>query len=533
MQLREYQQSFTDNLSRALAAVRKVCAQLATGGGKTVVFSAIAARYTAKQPKALLILVHRKELLLQTRRTLYTAYGIDAFLITAGVKYIPPAKVYLGMVESVNRRLNKLQNIGMVIIDEAHIAVFNKLHKVFETQLIIGFTATPLSSSRKEPMNKYYETLVCGIDIPDLIKQGHLCQNVTWAPKDIVDRANLKVERGEFSEQDMAIQFSKPKYIHNTVEAYERWSKGKKAIVFNVNIQHSKEVHKAFEESGYNSKHLDSTIDDNTRAAILKWFHETPDAILNNVGIATTGFDEPTIDTVIVNKAVLSMPLWLQMCGRGARVTPEKSAFQIVDMGGNALSHGDWSQSRDWQGIFADPPKPGDGDGIAPVKSCPQCEAIIAASARKCSYCGYIYPDAVVPIEEKLSEFVVVTKGIDVDVIMKQNEHKRAYYTFFKIGTELAKKAKQTVPVLNEETVTFILQKYYELAKEWVKKYRDKHKEDPDIRQARWNEWHRAKAKEQLYNELKRQFPEWEVPQEDLTYFQSIGLGHGQYKSVQ
>lgn len=533
MELREYQQTFTDNLSRALATHRKVCAQLATGGGKTVVFSAISSRYTSKQPKSLIILVHRKELLLQTRKTLYNAFGIDAFLITAGVKYIPPARVYLGMVESVNRRLNKLQNIGMVIIDEAHIATFNKLHKVFETQLIIGFTATPLSSSKKEPMNKYYETLICGIDIPDLIKQGHLCQNITWAPKDIVDRNTLAVERGEFSESDMAIKFSKPKYIHNTVEAYEKWSKGKKAIIFNVNIQHSKAVNQAFEEAGYKTRHLDSTMDDSTRTGILKWFAETPDAVLNNVSIATTGFDEPTIDTVIVNKAVMSMPLWLQMCGRGARVTPTKSAFTIVDMGGNAISHGDWSQSRDWQRIFENPAKPSDGEGIAPVKSCPQCEAIIAASAKTCSYCGYVYPAAAEPIEEKLSEFVVVTKGIDVDLIMKQNEHKREYYTFFKIGMDLAKKAKQTIATLNEETVNFILLKYYELAKEWTKKQRDKNKDDPAKNTIRFNEWHRAKAKEHLYNELKKQFPEWEVPKEELNYFQKIGLSNAEHQYIQ
>ena len=511
MKLRKYQEEFVSNLSNTLRTSRKVCAQLATGGGKTIVFSAISKRYTDKSSKSVLILVHRQELLQQTRKTLFNVYGIDSFCIVAGVKYVPPAKVYLGMVESTNRRMVKIKNVGLVIIDECHIAVFNKMHKHFEEEYIIGFSATPLSSNKKEPLKNYYDQLVCGIDIPELIENKFLCQNITRAPKDVVDRNELSLKNGEFDEAQMSAAFSKPRYIHNTVTAYEKYSFNKKVIIFNVNISHSLEVKDAFMSAGYNCKHLDSYCNKEERLDVLKWFKETPDAILCNVGIATTGFDEPSIETVIINKAVMSMTLWLQMCGRGARATEMKSVFNIIDMGGNALTHGDWSQSRDWNGIFLNPPKPSDGNGIAPIRSCGNCEAIIPASQKICQYCGFEQPKKAVPVEQAISDFVILTKNIDPEKLLKENEDKKDYYVFFKMGNDLANAAKETIASLTDEYINFIVQKYYELGKEWAKKCKDK---------KRFNDWHKDQAKIHLYFQLKKNYPEWSPVEE--TYIKYL-----------
>lgn len=503
MQLREYQDSFVNSLAKKIfTGSRKVVGQMATGGGKTIVFAAISHRYTEKSNKNVLILVHRKELLKQTRKTLYNAFNIECHPIVAGSKFIPKNRVYVGMIETVSRRIDKLKDIGLVIIDEAHIASFNKIHEKFTEQYIIGFTATPLSSSKKKPMNLFYEDVVCCIDIPQLISDGFLCQNITYAPKETVDRLTLATKGNDFDDQKMSVAFSKPKYINNTVLAYEKWSKGTKTIVFNVSIDHSIEVCKAFQEAGYNCKYLDSEMSDTQRDQALHWFKNNSDAILCNVGIATVGFDEPTIESVIVNKATKSMPLWLQMCGRGSRITDFKSMFTVIDMGGNAITHGDWNQSRNWNEIFLNPAKAGE-DGVAPVKSCPQCESIIPASSKICSYCNYIYPEKDVSVEQELSEFVMVTKNIDVNKIIEQNKEKRAYYVFFKIGNDLALHAKNTVVNMCDENANFILQKYGELARIWTKANNKK-----------YNRWHQDTAREHLFNELKKYFPKWQpVPQ--------------------
>lgn len=505
MILRHYQEKFNNGLIRALTKVRKVVGQLATGGGKTVCFAAIANRYIQKNPnKRVLILVHRKELLSQTRKTAYEAFGLVCEPIVAGMQYIPDADIYVGMVETTWRRLEKLKGVGLVIIDECHRLEFAKFHGHFLDQYIIGFSATPLTASKKKPLNSFFDEIVCGVDIPELIRDGHLCQNITWAPKDVVERKELEVisRTGDFDERQMAEVFSRPKYIHNTVTAYEKWCCGEKAIIFNVNVDHSLAVTEAFREAGYNCRHVDGNTAHEERIRIFHWFKKTGNAILCNVGIATMGFDEPTIRSVIVNKATMSMPLWLQMCGRGSRPLEDKKMFRIIDMGANAITHGDWCQSRDWKDLFYNPPKPSK-ETTAPVKSCPKCEAIIPASIRKCPHCGYEYPEKEIAVEDELYDFIVITKNIDVQALIKDSKHYKEYYPFYQIGTDLAAHAKSTIPQMSDEFAKFILEKYHVLAAEWLHTVKGSRKP--------YGTWHKVRAEQHLFSELKKQFPKWKT----------------------
>ena len=87
----------------------------------------------------------------------------------------------------------------------------------------------------------------------------------------------------------------------------------------------------------------------------MKWFKHTPDAILTSVGILTTGFDEPTVETIIINRATKSLTLYFQMIGRGSRLLPNKKEFTIIDLGNNAARFGLWDAPVDWQHIFKSP----------------------------------------------------------------------------------------------------------------------------------------------------------------------------------
>ena len=94
---------------------------------------------------------------------------------------------------------------------------------------------------------------------------------------------------------------------------------------------------------------------DNERKDILQWFKETPDAILTSVGILTTGFDEPTVESIILNRATRSLTLYFQMIGRGSRILPHKDTFTVIDLGNNLARFGRWDEEIDWQAIFRSP----------------------------------------------------------------------------------------------------------------------------------------------------------------------------------
>lgn len=489
----DYQQHQIENTALALSSKRKVLVQLPTGGGKTVEFSFLSQRFIRSTGQGVLILVHREELMYQAQRTIKDMIDIDATLITSKSKHYRLSRVYIGMVESLVKRLDIFSNVGLVIVDECHIANFNKIHSIFLEELIAGFSATPISSSKKEPCNKYYHDIIVGPTIKELISYGFLAQNITRCPKNIVDSTQFEIDnrKGDYNENKMAIEFKKPRYIAGVLDSYHKYCYGKKTIIFNVTIEHSEQVNEAFQELDIDSRHLASGVDD--RAGILKWFKETPGAVLNNVMIATVGFDEPTIECVILNYSTLSLVKFIQTCGRGSRSLNGKKYFNIIDLGGNCIRFGDWNEDRDWEYMFNHPETP--SEGIAPVKTCPDCEGLVHASSMTCTnlnskgeLCMYEFERKKTPEEQDLHEMVLITKGINIDSLVEKNIKKYEYFTFFEIADEVVKTMYDNHSHPSENILLKYFRIYYLLCCEWYKKeLAGKNGNIPDIEFSTWH----------------------------------------------
>jgi len=337
-----------------------LCFQLPTGGGKTVIFSEIAKRYIEETGKKVLILTHRVELLAQTSRQLDDV-GVKNKIIVSKVKTLPDENEYscfVAMVETLNNRLRdekmEFDKLGLVIVDEAHYNSFRKLFKWFEEQIILGVTATPLSSNVNLPLHENYTELIIGDSISSLIQQGFLSKATTYSYD--VSLHSLKIGiNGDYtvtsSEKLYGNFFMQEKLLY----AYEQKALGTKTLIFNNGINTSKQVHQMFSDAGYNIKHLDNTHNEQERREILAWFKLTPGAILSSVSILTTGFDEPTVETIILNRATKSLTLYHQMIGRGSRVIPGKTKFNVIDLGNNARRFGLWEGYIDWMDIFRNP----------------------------------------------------------------------------------------------------------------------------------------------------------------------------------
>ena len=334
--------------------------QLPTGGGKTVIFSEIAKRFIQKYDRKVMILTHRTELCNQTSATLKRS-GIKNKIINSTVKSLNSNDgyaCYVAMVETLNNRIEEgvinTDSIGLVIIDEAHHNSFSKLLDKFSSAGIIGVTATPYSSSIESPMHQNYDELVIGESIGNLIEQGFLAQPAVWRYD--VELNTLKTDtHGDFTVATSDELYSSPAMLELLLHAYEEHSKNKKTLIFNNGIFTSKNVCQLFNDAGYPARHLDNHTPAAERAEILKWLKTTKGAILTSVSILTTGFDEPSVQTVILNRATTSITLYHQMIGRGSRRLPQKKAFSIIDLGNNTDRFGDWNAPVDWKYIFENP----------------------------------------------------------------------------------------------------------------------------------------------------------------------------------
>ena len=334
--------------------------QLPTGGGKTVIFSEIVSQYLKTQNKKVLVMTHRIELCKQTSNVL-SEFGVRNKVVDSKAK-LDDQKEYdcfVAMVETLNNRLKEdkldISDIGLVIIDEAHYNSFTKLFKFFEKSFILGVTATPLSSNIELPMTDNYNELIVGESIESLIENNFLAKANMFSYN--VGLTSLVVgANGDYTVKSSEDLYTNNEMLSKLMDAYNERCMNKKTLIFNNGINTSLFVYDLFKRAGLPIAHLDNTTTKKERSNILKWFNETPNAILTSVSILTTGFDEPSVEAIILNRATKSLTLYYQMIGRGSRIFKNKNSFDVVDLGNNFHRFGPWgSTNLDWHRIFKYP----------------------------------------------------------------------------------------------------------------------------------------------------------------------------------
>ena len=307
IKLRPYQTESIKHLRNGFKDYLRQILCLPTGAGKTVVFSEMV-RMAADKKTITLVLTDRIELFKQT----FNSLSIHGFMIqelSADKKgFNPDANVTLAMVKTFKRRSIKSYKPDLIIIDEAHKGNFNKILDLYPDSKVVGATATP----KGKHIPKYYENIVQNIDIPDLIEQDFLVPCKAYQMQD--DFSDLEVKRGEYTDASQFNHFNKRKLYSGVIDNWNKYAVGKKTIVFNVNIEHSIQMTNEFNDAGILSECITSKTPKEERKRILKAFSDGLIPVLNNCGILTTGYDEPTIECVIMNRKTKSLPLWLQCC---------------------------------------------------------------------------------------------------------------------------------------------------------------------------------------------------------------------------
>lgn len=333
--------------------------QLPTGGGKTIIFSEIVRQYLKLKKKKVVVLTHRIELCNQTSKVL-SDFGVLNMVVNSKASLEDQHKYscFVAMVETLNNRLldDKLDisDVGLVIIDEAHYNSFTKLLKFFSSSFILGVTATPLSSNINLPMTDNYDELIVGESISKLIRNNFLAKANLYTYN--VGLTSLIVgANGDYTVKSSEELYTNNDMLSKLLLAYEERCLNKKTLIFNNGINTSLIVYDTFKKAGLNIRHLDNTATKKQRSETLKWFKETPDAILTSVSILTTGFDEPSVKCIMINRATKSLTLYYQMIGRGSRLLKDKNTFEVIDLGNNFYRFGEWGSDIDWHKIFRNP----------------------------------------------------------------------------------------------------------------------------------------------------------------------------------
>jgi len=429
---------------------RHILAQLPTGGGKTVVFSDLAQRAESKDKKVL-IFTDREELLNQANDTL-GEFNLNCHLIQAGSKFIDHRKsVFIAMSQTFRRRIGQqefidfiLNDIDLIIIDEAHIQEFNYLFEsgLLDNKIVIGFTATPIRAGTMRQLGLDYHCLIRGAEPKDLIEAGYLL-NCDMMDCGKIDLKNVKTNslNGDYDVNQMFQKFNSNKVYSGLIKNYQTHTPNQKMLVFCCNVEHAIKTTIALNEAGITAKFVVSPKNppkqpkegsktgafkkyeedvrqyeyykewldkySGERTDGFKQFKENEFKVLVNVDMATKGYNCPDIEVIAVYRATNSLALWLQMLGRGSRLSPKtgKTHFTVLDFGGNVERLGKYDSNRTWS-LWHDTKSV---EGIPPLKECGidsngkpitsgndvkiGCKRLILVAYRICPFCGYKYPE--------------------------------------------------------------------------------------------------------------------------------------------
>lgn len=415
VQLRWYQEEAVDAVVRAWKrGVRKPLACLPTGSGKSAVISVLAQKFRKWYPdQNIITTVHTKELVAQLAETYEKIAKEKPGIYSASLGIKDARKATFAQVQSIYKKQFK-NNIGLVNIDECdrcptkgegqYRTFIAGIESASSHCRFAGFTATPyrLGTGVVYGEDQPWNELVYDADIRTLIEQGYLSELVS---KD-GGRPNLTGVRttgGDYNREDIDAVMSEDGLLDRAVEEIAKYRPGRKgALYFSPGIKHAYLLEKRLYLAGIRAPVVHSDLPSGERDALISQYKA---GILNdliNINILTIGFDAPRIDLIVDMGPTKSPGRYYQKLGRGLRICEEKKNCLVLDLSGNIEFHGpiDTLNKRQYGKRKATVTMPGE----APKKECPECKAIVHASARVCPECNHEFPEKIVNHADEATE---------------------------------------------------------------------------------------------------------------------------------
>lgn len=404
--LRDYQAAAAEDIRAAYRqGARAPLLVMPTASGKTVLFSYIAEQAGLRGSRVM-ILVHRRELLTQTSRTL-DGFGIKHGLISAGISFAAGSSVQVASVQTLVRRMTRMRwTPDLIIVDEAHHATskttWGKVLAHYATAKVLGVTATPQRLDGQglgTEEGGFFNALVLGPSVAELTARGYLSPAVTFAPPVRADISGVHTRCGDFASGELAAAMDKPRITGDAVAHYRAHCHGHPAIAFCASVAHAEHVAEAFRLAGFQAASVDGTMDVGTRTARISDLGSGRLQVLTSCDLISEGTDIPVVSAAILLRPTQSLALHLQTVGRALRLAPGKTHATILDHVGNSRRHGLHDDEREWTLSGRQRSANGDAESAAPVRQCERCYHVHRPAPR-CPACGLLYPVQEREIEE-------------------------------------------------------------------------------------------------------------------------------------
>lgn len=372
--LRPYQEAAIEQIrGHYMKGTKKVLLHLATGGGKTVIFSYIMKKM-AEAGKRPVMVVRGRQLVDQASERLRRE-GVSHGVMMAGHwNYQPTFPVQICSIDTLRAR-DIAPQADLIVIDEAHMALspsYVKFLAQYDDPFILAVTATPFM---EKSMRHMADVIVKPVTVEELISQGFLVGPRNFAPS-TPDLSGVEISQAtkDYKQDQLSTVMSQSFLVGDIITHWKNIVKDRPTICFAVSVVHSKNIVQQFLASGIPAEHCDADTPDAERYEILKRLESGETKVVCNVGILCTGVDMPYVGAIIMARPTKSYNLYIQQAGRGTRPFHEKSDFILLDHAGNLLRHGFITTDRN---ANLDGTKEKSGPR---VKQCKQCFAVYEGS---------------------------------------------------------------------------------------------------------------------------------------------------------
>lgn len=374
---------------------QSVLLQLATGGGKTRIFTTITKKAVEKN-NHVWILIHRRELLTQASDALMSLDVVPSY-IASGLKIGDnPVKVAsVGTLVSRIKKgtMNDVRKPDLIIADEGHHATASQWKYIFSSYpnaKILGVSATP-SRTDGAGLKDIFQTMVCGDEYgastKELIKKGVLCPYQIFSQRLAVDLLDVRIaSNGDYDKNELADRLKS--VIGCEVAEYAKHLHGKPAIAFYPTVETAEIGAEKFRQAGYRAVSIDGSMKPAIRKKAIADLGNNNLDVVTSCDVISEGTDIPVVVGALLLTKSKSIIKYLQQVGRVLRSAKGKTHAIILDFVGNVGIHGLPCEDREWslEGVKR---KKREVEITERITQCDNCSHHFLTKNRVCDRCGW------------------------------------------------------------------------------------------------------------------------------------------------
>lgn len=309
-----------------------------TGSGKTVIQALLAKRSMDRgDPTA--ILTPRNEIFMQTQGITGEICGAEHVAVLRakreGESWRADRPIHIvswpTLVSRTKRSKFWFPDVRRVLVDEAHLSMAPKILEILEhyapKAIVDSYTATPARMTGKG-LGRFYTTIKHVTTVRQLMADGYLCPVEYWGGT-TPDLAGIQIRRGDYEVKKLSDACVV--LVGDAVDNWLRLASDRHTIVFAVDIAHAEMLAHRFKAVGVKAAALHTRLDQEEREEVNYLFKSQALQVLVNVGIASYGYDAPSVNCIQICRPTKSIVLHLQMIGRGMRPGIDQYGERITD----------------------------------------------------------------------------------------------------------------------------------------------------------------------------------------------------------